>query len=159
MKKNPERIFLILWFVIAFLSAEEVFPSFPSFNSKKWVTIYFGQSITAFSRARYIFFYGWDSYILFKKGRPVARGNFFPLRSFITYDFLSKDHLSRIQSPKIWTGQDLSESLFIQGLIPFPCSAQMERSWSSSPIEMQSIPVSSIFFWLIGNLKEACSSG
>ena len=48
----------------------------------KWVTIYFGKSANALSRARYIFFYGWDSYILFKKGRPDERGNF-PPQSFI----------------------------------------------------------------------------
>jgi len=53
----------------------------------KWVTIYFGQSAEGLSRARYIFFYGWDSYVLFKKGRPDKRGSFSPLRSFISCDF------------------------------------------------------------------------
>ena len=53
----------------------------------KWVTIYFGQSAEGLSRARYIFFYGWDSYVLFKKGRPEKRGSFSPLRSFISCDF------------------------------------------------------------------------
>jgi hypothetical protein len=48
----------------------------------KWVTIYFGNSTAALSRARFIFFYGWDSYILFKKGRSAERGNFPPPRSF-----------------------------------------------------------------------------
>src|SRR4030043_230396 len=54
----------------------------------KWVTIYFGRSASALLRARYIFFYGWDSYILFKNGRPKERGNFSPRSSFISYDFL-----------------------------------------------------------------------
>jgi len=53
----------------------------------KWVTIYFGQSAEGLSRARYIFFYGWDSYVLFKKGRPEKRGSFSPPRSFISHDF------------------------------------------------------------------------
>ena len=61
-------------------------------HAGKWVTIYFGQSPSALSRARYIFFYGWDSYILFKNGRPKERGNFSPRVSFDSYDFLSKDH-------------------------------------------------------------------
>jgi len=63
----------------------------------KWVTIYFGQSAEGLSRARYIFFYGWDSYVLFKKGRPGKRGSFSPLRSFISYDFMTTDHLNKIQ--------------------------------------------------------------
>ena len=53
----------------------------------KWVTIYFGQSAEGLSRARYIFFYGWDSYVLFKEGRPEKRGSFSPLKSFISCDF------------------------------------------------------------------------
>ena len=56
----------------------------------KWVTIYFGRSASALLRARYIFFYGWDSYILFKNGRPKERGNFSPRSSFISYDFLKE---------------------------------------------------------------------
>jgi hypothetical protein len=59
---------------------------------EKWVTLYFGRSAEALSRARYIFFYGWDSYLLFNKGRPVKRGSFPPKQSFISYDFLSKHH-------------------------------------------------------------------
>ena len=53
----------------------------------KWVTIYFGKSAEGLSRARYIFFYGWDSYVLFKQGRPGKRGSFAPLRSFVFHDF------------------------------------------------------------------------
>jgi hypothetical protein len=53
----------------------------------KWVTIYFGQSAEGLSRARYIFFYGWDSYVLFKRGKPEKSGTLSPLRSFISHDF------------------------------------------------------------------------
>jgi hypothetical protein len=63
----------------------------------KWVTIYFGQSAEALSRARYIFFYGWDSYVLFKKGRPDKRGRFSPLKSFLSYNFMRADHLNKMQ--------------------------------------------------------------
>jgi len=55
---------------------------------EKWVTIYFGKTVNALSRARYIFFYGWDSYLLFEKGRPVKRGNFPPQRSYVTENLL-----------------------------------------------------------------------
>ncbi|OGP88850.1 MAG: hypothetical protein A2156_07610 [Deltaproteobacteria bacterium RBG_16_48_10] len=44
------------------------------FSPKRWITLYFGLSPMSLSRARFIFFYGWDSYILFKNGRPVERG-------------------------------------------------------------------------------------
>jgi aminopeptidase N len=66
-------------------------------KSGKWVTIYFGQSASSLSRARYIFFYGWDSYVLFEKGRPNKRGRFSPLRSFISYNFMTVDRLNEMQ--------------------------------------------------------------
>jgi len=56
----------------------------------KWVTIYFGTSAAGLSRARYIFFYGWDSYIHFRRGRPAGRGSFPPLSSFTSYNFFPK---------------------------------------------------------------------
>ncbi|MGZ3538960.1 MAG: M1 family metallopeptidase, partial [Thermodesulfobacteriota bacterium] len=67
----------------------------------KWVTLYFGRSPSALSRARYIFFYGWDSYVLFKGGRPKERGNFPPRSSFASHDFLSKDHLAKIEPQRL----------------------------------------------------------
>ena len=67
----------------------------------KWVTIYFGSSINSLSRARYIFFYGWDSYILFKKGKPVKRGNLPPIHSFTSHDFLTKNHSGHIQTDQL----------------------------------------------------------
>ena len=53
----------------------------------KFVTLYFGNSNQALSRARYIFFYGWDSYLFFKDGRAEKRGNFPPLRSWLSHVF------------------------------------------------------------------------
>ena len=67
----------------------------------KWVTVYFGKSPQALSRARYIFFYGWDSYILFKNGRPKERGNVSPRVSSDSYDFLSKDHFAKIDFQRL----------------------------------------------------------
>ena len=66
----------------------------------KWVTIYFGNSAAALSRGRFIFFYGWDSYLLFKKGRPAERGDLPPSRSMVFVDLLSRD-LHGIQSQRL----------------------------------------------------------
>lgn len=46
------------------------------FDKSNFVTSYFGLSSDAVIRARYIFFYGWNSYVVFKNGRPVIRGSF-----------------------------------------------------------------------------------
>jgi hypothetical protein len=62
----------------------------------RWVTIYYGRSAEGLSRARYIFFYGWDSYILFKKGRAEKRGSFSPSRSFVSYHFMTANHLNEM---------------------------------------------------------------
>ena len=53
----------------------------------KWVTLYFGISPAGLSRAQYIFFYGWDSYLVFKKGRPLKKGALAPLRSMVSDHF------------------------------------------------------------------------
>lgn len=45
-------------------------------DKSNFVTTYFGLSPQAISRSRYIFFYGWDSYVVFKNGIPVKRGSF-----------------------------------------------------------------------------------
>jgi hypothetical protein len=77
---------------------ESLLLTFPNpLHPGKWVTIYFGRSASALSRARYIFFYGWDSYILFKNGRPKERGNFSTVQSFASYDFFKRSHHNEIQ--------------------------------------------------------------
>ncbi len=53
----------------------------------KWVTVYFGRSVNALSRSRVLFFYGWDSYVLFRSGRPKERGNFPSRNSLLSYNF------------------------------------------------------------------------
>ena len=68
---------------------ESLLLTFPNpLHPGKWVTIYFGRSASSLARARYIFFYGWDSYMLFKNGKPIKRGNFSTVQSFASYDFL-----------------------------------------------------------------------
>jgi hypothetical protein len=67
----------------------------------RWITLYTGMSTESLSRSHFIFYYGWDSYLLFKKGRPQAKGDFSPGPSPVTYDFLShsfgKDLASRLR--------------------------------------------------------------
>ena len=67
----------------------------------KWVTLYFGRSVNALSRSRYLFFYGWDSYILFRNGRPKERGDLPPRDSFVSYDFVSRDHFAKIEPQRL----------------------------------------------------------
>ena len=56
-------------------------------DKSNFVTTYFGLSPQAISRAKYIFFYGWDSYVVFKNGRPVKRASFRKKESDTTYNF------------------------------------------------------------------------
>jgi len=45
----------------------------------RFVTVFFGTSEKALARARVIFHYGWDGYLVYA-GRPVARGDFTEIR-------------------------------------------------------------------------------
>ncbi len=42
-------------------------------NPMKYLTFYFGLAPGALSRARYLFYDGWDSYVIFEKGYPIQR--------------------------------------------------------------------------------------
>lgn len=80
---------------------ESLLLSFPRpLHPGKWVTVYFGRSAGALSRARYLFFHGWDSYVLFKNGRPKERGSFAPGGSFTTHSFLSRGELDKERGKK-----------------------------------------------------------
>ncbi len=39
-----------------------------------FIAVYHGNSVAALARARYIFFYGWESYLIFRAGQVVSRG-------------------------------------------------------------------------------------
>ncbi|MDA1137443.1 MAG: M20/M25/M40 family metallo-hydrolase [Planctomycetota bacterium] len=45
-------------------------------NQNALVGCYTGQSDDSVARFRYVFYYGWDSYVVFQDGRPILRGNF-----------------------------------------------------------------------------------
>jgi aminopeptidase N len=66
------------------------------FRAGRWVTVYAGISAASLSRWHSIFYYGWDSYVLFKKGRPARRGTLPALRSWVSHDFLSRELLEAI---------------------------------------------------------------
>jgi hypothetical protein len=81
---------------------ESLLLTFPNpLHSGKWVTVYFGRSVNALSRSRYLFFYGWDSYILFRNGRPKERGSLSPRTSFVSHDFISSDDFARIEPQRL----------------------------------------------------------
>jgi hypothetical protein len=44
----------------------------------RFISVYHGNSPAALARSRYIFFYGWDSYLFFSGGRMTERGMFPP---------------------------------------------------------------------------------
>lgn len=46
----------------------------PTWNT--YATIYYGNSTAALVRANYIFYYGWDSFVVFENGAPLHRGYF-----------------------------------------------------------------------------------
>jgi len=76
--------------------------SFPKpLSSGKWVSLYFGRSAGALSRARSLFYYGWDSYIVFKNGRPKERGDFPPRSAFLSHNFLSKGDFVKIEPQQL----------------------------------------------------------
>lgn len=69
-------------------------------NKLKFVTVYYGLSPQAVSRARYIFFYGWNSYVIFKNGLPVTRGSFENNESETSHNF-AKSITESIKSENI----------------------------------------------------------
>jgi len=84
----------------------------------KSVTIFFGSSVPGLSRSRYIFFYGWDSYVLFKKGRPVERGSFSPLSTFTSHNFITKGHFDSIQTHRLKDDVSYLASSELAGRLP-----------------------------------------
>lgn len=46
------------------------------YNDSHDISFYFGNSPKAMFKAEYIFFYGWDSWVIFSDGNPIERGTF-----------------------------------------------------------------------------------
>ena len=122
----------------------------------KWVTIYFGRSASALSRARYIFFYGWDSYILFKNGRPKERGNFFSRSFFTSHDFLSKDHFGKIEPQRLREHIFTLASPGLAGRFPGTPGYEKAQTYLIKQLEEMGItPVLQSFPITVKDIKEA----
>ena len=122
----------------------------------KWATLYFGRSANALSRARYIFFYGWDSYILFKGGRPKERGTFPPRSSFVSYDFLSKDHLAKIGPQRLRGHVSYLASPELAGRFPGTPGYQKAQAYLVKQLEGMGItPVIQPFSIPVKDIKES----
>jgi hypothetical protein len=136
---------------------ESLLLTFPNpLHPGKWVTIYFGRSASALSRARYIFFYGWDSYILFKNGRPKERGNFPPRSSFTSCDFVSKDHLVKIDSQRLREHISYLASSELAGRFPGTPGYQKAQAYLIKQLEeMGMTPVIQPFSMVVRDIKES----
>ena len=131
--------------------------SFPRpLHPGKWVTVYFGRSASALSRARYIFFYGWDSYILFKNGRPKERGNFPPRSPFVSYDFSSKDIFAKIEPQRLREHVSYLSSSELAGRFPGTPGYQKAQTYLIKQLEgMGMTPVIQPFSITVKDIKES----
>jgi hypothetical protein len=121
----------------------------------KWVTIYFGNSAASLSRARFIFFYGWDSYLLFKKGRPTQRGNFSPPRSSVFVDLLSRD-LHGIQSQRLREHVSYLASPELAGRFPGTAGYHKTQAYLAKRLEEMAIqPILQPFSIRVKDISDA----
>jgi len=122
----------------------------------KWVTVYFGRTASALSRARYIFFYGWDSYLLFKNGRPKERGNFPPRASFVSHNLLSKDDFVKMEPQRLREHVSYLSSSELAGRFPGTPGYQKAQAYLIKQLEgMGMTPVTQPFSITVKDIKES----
>jgi len=122
----------------------------------KWVTVYFGRSVNALARSRYLFFYGWDSYILFRNGRPKERGNLSPKASFISHDFISGDDFGKIEPQRLREHLSSLASPEIGGRFPGSPADEKAQAYLSKQLEgMGVIPVVQPFSIAVKDIRES----
>ena len=122
----------------------------------KWVTIYFGKSPRALSRASYLFFYGWDSYILFRNGRPEKRGNFPPRSSFTSYESSSREDVDQIRSQKLREHVSYLASDELKGRLPGTSEYRKAQAYIMKTLEEMGIsPVIQPFSITVKDIEEA----
>ncbi len=136
---------------------ESLLLTFPNpLHPGKWVTVYFGRSASALSRARYIFFYSWDSYLLFKNGKPKERGNFPPRSSFLFYNFLSKDDFVKIDPQRLREHVSYLSSSELAGRFPGTPGYQKAQAYLIKQLEgMGLTPVTQPFSITVKDIKES----
>jgi len=136
---------------------ESLLLTFPNpLQSGKWVSLYFGRSVNALSRARYLFFYGWDSYILFKNGRPKERGNLSPRVSFVSRDFISGDDFGKIEPQRLKEHISSLASSERAGRLPGGPGYERAQTYLTKQLEGMGItPVVRPFSIAIKDIKES----
>lgn len=76
------------------------------YNEKEVIIFYYGNSEEALERARYVPYYGTDTYVIFKSGQPVERGYLDRRRLRTRYVFGDidvkrlRDHINYLASPE-----------------------------------------------------------
>jgi len=122
----------------------------------KWVTVYFGRSVNALSRSRYLFFYGWDNYILFRNGRPKERGNLSPRTSVVFYDFISKDEFAKIERQKLKEHVSSLASPDVAGRFPGTPGYEKAQAYLIKQLEGMGItPLVQPFSIAVKDIKES----
>ena len=136
---------------------ESLLLTFPNaLHPGKWVTLYFGRSVNALSRSRYLFFYGWDSYILFRNGRPKERGNLSPRTSFVSYDFISRDDFARMEPQRLKEHVSCLASPEMGGRFPGTPGYEKAQTYLIKQLEgMGMTPVVQPFFIAVKDIKES----
>ncbi len=136
---------------------ESLLLTFPNaLHPGKWVTVYFGRSVNALSRSRYLFFYGWDSYILFRNGRPKERGNLSPRTSFVSYDFISKDDFAKIEPQRLKEHVSYLASPEMAGRFPGTPGYEKAQTYLIKQLEgMGMTPVVQPFSNAVKDIKES----
>ena len=136
---------------------ESLLLTFPNpLHPGKWVTVYFGRSVSALSRSRYLFFYGWDSYIRFRNGRPRERGNLSPRTSFVSYDFLSKDDFAKIERQRLKAHVSYLASPELAGRFPGTPGYEKAQTYLIKQLEgMGMTPVVQPFSIAVKDIKES----
>jgi hypothetical protein len=122
----------------------------------KWVTVYFGRSVSALSRSRYLFFYGWDSYVLFRNGRPKERGSLSPRTSFVSYDFIHRDEFAKIERQKLKEHVSSLTSPDMAGRFPGTLNYEKVQAYLIRQLEEMGItPVVQPFSIAVKDIKES----
>jgi aminopeptidase N len=136
---------------------ESLLFTFPNvLHPGKWVTVYFGRSVDALSRSRYLFFYGWDSYILFRNGRPKERGDLSPRTSFVSHDFISGDDFARIEPQRLKEHVSDLASSEMTGRFPGTPGYEKAQTYLIKQLEgMGMTPVTQPFSIAVKDIKES----
>jgi aminopeptidase N len=124
------------------------------FRPGKWVTLYFGFSANSLSRARFIFYYGWESYILFKMGRPLVRGSFPPKASYLTHPFPAEGRSGKVDLQRLKDHLSFLSSRELAGRFPGTPGYHQVQAYLQSQLEEMGIqPVLQPFSYAVRDVE------